>query len=1161
MEYANSSNQSAALKENTDDETIKRYADGGAVQSSNFIPDHEFVPDAMEAPNTIHYAPQDSLAPVPAQMQSPQALGQPQPMQLSPSQQSLAGVADYATNSQTPVGDQIYQSEDPFTSAVGAGIANKLGEGAMDVVGNEVGSLGDRVGKGVKFVDTTPIGSNRTVSNAAEQTVMPIGSVNPLTREQQAIHVLYTRALQGDEAAKLRILQLFPQEPKKLADGGVVDNTIDYSKLTPEAPTPENVTPPPTPTRDFIPDSEFVPDEERYGSPLEMAKTFGEGAMQGVLGPLAPVAEQAASKALFNQEPEETSQNIMNRQATNPYTHLAGEVTGLGGSMATGVGEGAIAAHLGEAALPAIAETAAPLARIGSRAVSESIANMAISSSDELTKLVLGNPDQTVESAAQDIGLSGLIGGLVGGTLSGTSELYKATVAPKMAEALSYIQQRLGGVEGQVPTTTDKLINASGLDIPAAQRAVINNDPGAQAAFSHLMQSDESASGKEIQEAYRKTHADAANDMIGALGVDPNKAIPEFSTAESGKNIGKTLASEYHEQISPLTEQFEKLKAKTQNADLIPDTETAGPQDTSNPYAPKPGQTIRTPGTVSKAADDIAQLAQREGWTASPSSDIMREVTRTLKELPAQKTLKDLGSYITAVGDNTASNLPFGQQTPLSRAGAMIKSVLRDAEHDTIIRRLGEKEGAETVSEYQAARAAYSQQAKLKDFLNDNLKVGGSTASFAKSIRSMAGTDSEALFNRLSGKNNSSLLEFLSTNYPKTAQAIREAHISSVLDKAASRAKDGEKISVSALRKSLESMQPEMRNFVASPETLTKIDTMGQILDKIQPKNYNFSNTARTLNKSLGDMGGSAMGVAAMMAGHNPLSSAMVGLLGKYALHSIPDAARLAYLKFLGSAAPVDAPAFKAMLNSIESAVRGEKTLNRSITNVFKAEREVLPEALHPSEKDRTRLQRQLDTIQTNPESLMDGKGSAAHYMPEHGVAQAQTVARASQYLDQLKPATKRPNPLDTPIKPTPSEKAAYDNALNIAHQPLIVLNKIKAGTATPADVAALKAMYPNLYSRYATKLTAEMTDALSKGVVIPYKTKLGLSQFLGQPMDSTMTSESILAAQPQPAQPPQAPPGTKPGEGVKHSTTGISKLPAQYNTQDQARQQRANKT
>jgi hypothetical protein len=84
------------------------------------------------------------------------------------------------------------------------------------------------------------------------------------------------------------------------------------------------------------------------------------------------------------------------------------------------------------------------------------------------------------------------------------------------------------------------------------------------------------------------------------------------------------------------------------------------------------------------------------------------------------------------------------------------------------------------------------------------------------------------------------------------------------------------------------------------------------------------------------------------------------------------------------------------------------------------------------------------------------------------------------------------------------------------------------------------------------------MVNHLSKDNTIPYKTRLGISLFMGQPLDSSMKPMSILASQPQP---PQQIPGGAPGvKNQKHSTQNLSKIAELDATPSQAKAMRAQK-
>jgi hypothetical protein len=78
------------------------------------------------------------------------------------------------------------------------------------------------------------------------------------------------------------------------------------------------------------------------------------------------------------------------------------------------------------------------------------------------------------------------------------------------------------------------------------------------------------------------------------------------------------------------------------------------------------------------------------------------------------------------------------------------------------------------------------------------------------------------------------------------------------------------------------------------------------------------------------------------------------------------------------------------------------------------------------------------------------------------------------------------------------------------------------------------------------------MTDFMNKDGVVPYKTRIGLSMFLAQPLDSTMSPMSIMAAQPIPKQPPMPQQGKTKGS---KSSPALQKMSQGYATPGQARE------
>jgi hypothetical protein len=179
--------------------------------------------------------------------------------------------------------------------------------------------------------------------------------------------------------------------------------------------------------------------------------------------------------------------------------------------------------------------------------------------------------------------------------------------------------------------------------------------------------------------------------------------------------------------------------------------------------------------------------------------------------------------------------------------------------------------------------------------------------------------------------------------------------------------------------------------------------------------------------------------------------------------------------------------------------------------------------------------------------------------MPEHADATNQTAGNIVSYLNSIKADTTLKAPLDSKPVLTLAQKQYYNKALDLAEQPLMILDSIKKGTATAEDLKTVSHMYPGLMQRITQKLMSAMTEHISKGATVPYRTRIGLSLVMGQPLDSSMSPSSIVAAQIAPVAPQQQPQQVQSKGGVK-SSPALQKMPNSYKTSDQAREARQNK-
>jgi hypothetical protein len=852
--------------------------------------------------------------------------------------------------------------------------------------------------------------------------------------------------------------------------------------------------------------------EQKYGSPLQQIATGLEGAAESSSFGLSTGIEKA-----FGVKDED----IRGRRETNPIAHGTGQVGGLLAGTLYGASEAKALGVAGEAAAEALGLGAAntTISRIGSGAVKAAVENGLFQAGDEVSKMISKDPNQSVETAAADIGLASLLGGGIGGAVGAAQPLWQATMGSKLAQSLDSIAKKTGGIEGITDDAVGQAIQKSGMDIAPEMRAAISNDPELQMMAKTLEQSDTTKSGMEFQKSLKTFKEGAQDKIIEAFGKTRQdvESLADMSEHEIGTQIKSTLKDQVKQVVDPISEQFEKVKTQFKDVELPKEMKA-------------------------EIADQIAKVSSEQGYTLSASAPGRKVVNDVLTELPGLKSLEDLRKYQSIIGERASKE-------QLWQLGKDLRGIFRSAEDKVLDSAIGEQ-APELAGSHANARAAYKRAMDTIDTLNDRLHVGrfNGPGSFLKALNDMAPED---VLRRLSPKGDAGIINELTEKFPQVAQQLKDFHVSQLLRTAAQRAKPGDIINSSALLTTIDKLSPEMRNFLVPAEAQGKIQAVGRLLEEYNKLPHNFSNTARTMDKLFEYVPASAAGMVTLLLSHNPVVAAVVGGLTKYLGKDIPDAARLALLKFMGSSKPIDAGAFKSMVEMIQSTIKGENMAVKGVKNVFKAGQEVLPQAYIPTAKDREKLDKQIKNIQKDQSSLFNAGGNTGHYMPEHATAIGEVAARSVAYLNTLRPDTDKKSPLDS--KPVVSNVAQsrYNRALDIAQSPLIVLKHMKEGTLTTNDIKDLNAMYPNLYSKLNQKLMSEIVTASQKGITIPYKTKMSMSLFMGQTLDSTLDPSSILAAQPKSKQPMQEQGEQSP---TRHNTNALNKLSSSYNTPNQAR-------
>lgn len=148
------------------------------------------------------------------------------------------------------------------------------------------------------------------------------------------------------------------------------------------------------------------------------ASSFAQGVGQGFAGPLATGAQLVAG---------DSKEAIRERKEAHPLLHGLGEVTGLLGSAASGVGEARLLAG------------AAGLVSKGA-AKKVAIENALYTAGDEISKMMVEDPHQSAESALLNVGLSGALGGVFGKVANKLSKIDET----RAGKFLSQFKDRVG---------------------------------------------------------------------------------------------------------------------------------------------------------------------------------------------------------------------------------------------------------------------------------------------------------------------------------------------------------------------------------------------------------------------------------------------------------------------------------------------------------------------------------------------------------------------------------------------------------------------------------------------------------------------------------------------------------------------------------------------
>ncbi len=814
-------------------------------------------------------------------------------------------------------------------------------------------------------------------------------------------------------------------------------------------------------------------EDAHYGSGGQQALAFVEGALNpATLGLYGKVAENTGLT---------TRQEMLKRAEHNPGTAALGELAGTVGSLAL-LPEASIPGLIGKAG-QAVQKGIAAEGLIGKAAqigLQGAIEGALYGAQHEATEAVLGDPNTTAENMLSHIGLSAALGG---GLNLALAPVFKAAeVGANIAgKKLAPIVEGLAKQKKNAP----EIIAANermGTSVMPEQ--ILESDTAEHLASSIYKAGEAGRSFPAIekQQELAQNYSIIRQKLDDVLGADIG-----MTKAQVGEQLKQGFVDSLSAETKPISELYNTVKQMGQDVPLFADD-------------------IKK---VSKDVMSIDGLLSSSGKPLSESSPSYQLAKRVSEELGQLNTVDDLRRYGEQIGRDSIA------KPELKYVAGQIKNKITDLTENSIAK-FAEESGMpgalDLIAQHKLAKSQYAGlREKITDLgsvIGKKLRRGEGPQAFIDWLES---TPPEQVANRLFTKNNSKFLSFLQENYPEQATLLANLK-KSQFRTAPGALVDGE-LKPGKLLKEIDKLEPEIKEFLFSKDHLQTIEDAQTILESI-PKDANPSGTAAMM-MSLGDVLNSDLrGVTLTGLG---LTAA------KKALTHGSDFLKVKTLERLAAADPHNAPLIMALGRMSNMIMKTNQQIQKGSGAIFASPIARGSENNDQSYEPEVKLNK-IGTMvlnhATNPEGLIDHLSQAtegiSQYAPNSTDAFSAAVGRGVQFLSTKVPTPQKNAPLDPELPPSKADITKFNRYAQIVDKPVSILQHVKNGTVLPQDIETLTAVYPTLYQNMQQAVMDKMITHATKTPVweIPYKTRIGLSQFLGQNLDSSLSSQSIQSSQ-----------------------------------------------
>lgn len=843
-------------------------------------------------------------------------------------------------------------------------------------------------------------------------------------------------------------------------------------------------------------------DNSQYSTPIEQVKTAAEGAAEGLAGFVAPALETGLGIS--------TPEAIRGRKEANPTLHGAAEVAGFGAGMFLGTGEAAVLGKVGNAAakiagLAEGANEASKAFKIGSAAVKGAAEMTVMQGSDEVSKMILKDPNTSAESAIANIGLSAALGGVGGAVITGAvSPLWKATIGPKVQEGLEMFTNRVNGGAVKAKTGVIDSLQTLGMDIAPELGGAMSDNARAQQFGHDLVKEGNEKFTNLVEDTKQKV-----NQSVQAaipLSVDD---IANHSESDAGKTLLDTFQKEDKAKFEPVKEALD-LRNEQAAPIKIADVDREGQRNSlmelglssNGPGANSPYYKLYE--EAGQRMLDTESIGELDKWKTEMNGEV-REAYRKGEENKG-KALKQI---IDHTDDFQNSQITYAMTSP-----ANAKLAHTDASLNALIQqRMG-------------ANAGYREYAKMQNDLTNHLNIGDFKGRGALQKKLTEKLSPEQALKKFTTRGNADFGPFMQQHYPETFAKMQQNETRMFLKPAVTTdpITGDATLNFRKLNKIMDTARkgsPELLNNVLSPEAQQKIQAANNILSQLPDGKK--AGQVGGLAKIFNAIPSSALAAVGWMTGHGPIASGLLRYTAEHLGTVAPQASKLSYLRMLTSETPASADGFKAAYSYFNHVFKGQQLLAKGASAVFTGAGVAAYNA--PTADDREKLDKKVSDFATNPQPFVQSQlnSNLGIYAGDHQVAASATMTRALQYCNQIKPKDTQSGVLNNPIEPSKVEQFRYDRCLNIAHNPNVLFDHIRNGTLQTSDVQDVKTMYPGVYNQMQQNLMNEITKLKDAGKSVPMRIQQSVSLFMGQALNSSMSPNSIIAAQPKPKMAPQA--------------------------------------